>query len=119
LALRHLDWPQEEAALVALAVPSSRLANLFLPIRHAGHEKDVIGYSCNRSPVSNRLRVDKFISRGARPQPGQGRVLWNPLRPDVKLACEVKPRLHPDVYGVRANKPSSGARTCHHAQIFR
>jgi hypothetical protein len=52
---------------VALAVPSSRLANLFLPIRHAGHEKDVIGYSCNRSPVSNRLRVDKFISRGARP----------------------------------------------------
>jgi hypothetical protein len=39
LTLRHLDWPQEEAALVALAVPSSRRANLFLPIRHAGTTK--------------------------------------------------------------------------------
>jgi hypothetical protein len=31
----------------------------------------------------------------------KGGFCGNPLRPDVKLACEVKPRLHPDVYGVR------------------
>jgi len=35
LTLRHQDRPQEEAALAALAVPSSRLANLFSSIRHA------------------------------------------------------------------------------------
>jgi hypothetical protein len=39
LTLRHHDRPQEEAALVALAVPSSSLANLFLPIRHAATTK--------------------------------------------------------------------------------
>jgi hypothetical protein len=40
--LRHLYRPQKEAALVALAVPSSRRANLFLPIHHAGSRR------CNR-----------------------------------------------------------------------
>jgi hypothetical protein len=35
LTLRHLDWPQEEAALVALAVPGNRVANLFSSICHA------------------------------------------------------------------------------------
>jgi hypothetical protein len=39
LTLRHHDRPQEEAALVALAVPSSRLASLFLPIRYAATTK--------------------------------------------------------------------------------